>query len=200
MACGYIFCSLWRYYSKFTSKKSISFFLRRVLCYEPHELEIPDYINRVPPWLANIPFICLDQLCPGSWVSENLLSYFSSWSASSLRPLPLLSWGLRPHLEYVVCGRLLSKRVGTQPFFPFLASIPMSVSCRGCLDPTHIQLLPQLLSPPSGPPRYVQEVLLWLDFQLAHQILSNQECLCLQWKCRREQFCWKRAVFQLLCV
>lgn len=134
MACGYIFCSLWRYYSKFTSKKSISFFLRRVLCYEPHELEIPDYINRVPPWLANIPFICLDQLCPGSWVSENLLSYFSSWSASSLRPLPLLSWGLRPHLEYVVCGRLLSKRVGTQPFFPFLASIPMSVSCRGCLD------------------------------------------------------------------
>lgn len=140
------------------------------------------------PWHAYIPFICLDQLCPWSWTRENMPGGFSAWSASSLGPLSA-------ELGIGLCGdsmggcllKGLQSRLSSH-------SYPSSL----CLPPARVQLSPQLLSPPSGPSRCVPKVLLWSGFQLVPQILSNQECVGSQWKCRRGQICWKRAVFQLL--
>lgn len=148
--------------------------------------DLINYINKIPPVTCKYPIYM-----PGPAVSMELGKGEYAWRLLCL--VGFQSWAsvcrVGDWTVWRVHGRLLIERAGISPFFPLLPFIPMAASCEGGLGPTWVQLSPQLLSPPSGPSRCVPKALLWSGFQLVPQILSDQECLGSQWKCRRGQFC-----------
>lgn len=123
----------------------------------------------------------------------------SAWSASALGPLSAeLGIGLRG--ECVVPGRLLTERVGIQPFFPLLPFIPVSASCGGGLGPTCIPLSPQLLSPPSGPLRCGLRVLCGQVPSLSPKSFLTGNVLVHDGNAGEDSFVENVRCFKMLCV